>query len=176
MGGEDLLSDEKIEEYCKEYYSSILKYCMGFLSKKEDAEDATQETFAVFSQKGHLIDEKHVKLWLYRTAHYKILIEYKKRYMRKDNECGFSDELLEASDKFASLEENMISYYSERYTKEIYERLSDREKELFDLYNDGALKTGEISKILGLEPHACSMRKKRLIEKCRDIIREILFF
>ena len=171
-----MLSKDDVEAYCKEYYSPIFKYCMSFLSNKEDAEDATQETFVTFSKKGHLIDEKHVKLWLYRTAHYKILQEYKKRYLKKDNECDFSEELMEASYKFSSFEENMISYYGERYAKAVYDRLSDREKELFELYSDGTLKTGEISKILGVDPHACSMRKKRLIEKCKDIMREILFY
>ena len=66
--GEILLSKEEVEVYCKEYYVPIYKYCMYFLSNKEDAEDATQETFVVFSKKGHLIDEEHIKMWLLRTA------------------------------------------------------------------------------------------------------------
>ena len=47
---------------------------------------------------------------------------------------------------------------------------------MFDLYSDGTLKTGQIAEILGLEPHACSMRKNRLKEKCREIMLEILFY
>lgn len=171
-----MLSKEEVEAYCKEYYVPVYKYCMFFLSNKEDAEDATQETFVVFSKKGHLIDEEHIKTWLLRTAHNMILREYKKRYIKTNKECIFDEALLEASRKFTSFEEDMVSYYGERHIKEVYSRLSDREKELFDLYSDGTVKTGEISKLLGLEPHACSMRKKRLIEKCRDIMKEILFY
>ena len=175
-GGEVLLSKEEVEAYAEEYYASIYKYCIYFLSNKEDAEDATQETFVVFSRKGHLIEEEHIKMWLFRTAHNMILREYKKRYTKTNRECVFDETLLEASRKFTSFEENMVSYYGERHIKEVYNRLSDREKELFDLYSDGTLKTGEISQMLGVEPHACSMRKGRLIEKCRDIMKEILFY
>ena len=171
-----MLSKEEVEAYSKEYYAPVFKYCMYFLSNKEDAEDATQETFVVFSKKGHLIDEEHIKTWLFRTAHNMILREYKKRYTKTNKECVFDEAMLEVSRKFTSFEENMVSYYGERHIKEVYNRLSDREKELFDLYSDGTVKTGEISKLLGLEPHACSMRKKRLIEKCRDIMKEILFY
>ena len=51
-----------------------------------------------------------------------------------------------------------------------------RDKELFELYGDGFLKTGAISQLLGLDPHACSMSKGRLIERCRDIMKEIIFY
>lgn len=171
-----MLSKEEIEAYCNEYYTPVYKYCMYFLADKEDAEDATQETFVVFSKKGHLIDVEHIKMWLFRTAHYMVLKEYKKRYKKTEKECVFDEDLLEVSRKFTSFEENMVSYYGERHIKEVYNRLNDREKELFDLYSDGNLKTAQISRLLGLEPHACSMRKGRLIEKCRDIMKEILFY
>ena len=171
-----MLSKEEVEAYCKEYYVPVYKYCMRYLSNKEDAEDATQETFVIFSKKGHLIDKEHIKPWLLRTAHHMILREYKKRYTKTNKECIYDEDLLEASRKFISFEEDMVSYYGERHIKEVYDRLSDREKEVFDLYSDGNLKTVEISQMLGIEPHACSMRKKRLIEKCRDIMKEILFY
>lgn len=171
-----MLKKEEVEAYCKEYYSEIYRYCLYFLANKEDAEDATQETFVVFSKKGHLIDREHIRSWLYRAAHNMVLREYKKKYIKTNKECVFDEELLEASRKFTSFEEDMVSYYGERYIKEVYERLTDREKELFDLYCDGTLKTGEISRMLGIEPHACSMRKKRLIDRCRDIMKEILFY
>ena len=171
-----MLSKEEVEAYAKEYYVPIYKYCLHFLSNKEDAEDATQETFVVFSRKGHLIDEEHIKMWLFRTAHNMILREYKRRYIKTNKECVFDEALLEASRRFTSFEEDMVSYYGERYINEVYNRLSDREKEVFDLYSDGTLKTAAISQILGIEPQASSMRKNRLKEKCRDILKEILFY
>lgn len=171
-----MLSKEEVEEYCREYYVPIYKYCLHFLSNKEDAEDATQETFVVFSKKGHLIEREHIKTWLLRTAHNMILREYKNRYTKTQKECVFDEDLLEASRRFTSFEEDMVSYYGERHIKDVYDRLTDREKELFDLYSDGTLKTGQIANLLGLDQHACSMRKKRLIEKCRDIMKEILFY
>lgn len=171
-----MLSREEMEEYSKEYYSTVYNYCLHFLTNKEDAEDATQETFMVFSKKGHLLEKQHIKMWLYRTAHNMVLREYKRRYTKTNKECVFNEAILESSRKFTRFEEDVISYYGERYVKEVYERLSDREKEVFDLYSDGTLKTGAISQILGLNTNASSMRKNRLREKCRDILMEILFY
>ena len=171
-----MLSKEELETYCKEYYSIIYRYCLNRLSNKEDAEDATQETFVVFSRKAHLIEAKHIKPWLLSTAHYMVLNVYKKRYLAKEKQSVFDEEMLEISRRVKTFEESLIDYYAEKYVDDIYMRLSDKEKELFDLFCADDMKTGEIANILGLEPHACSMRKKRLMERCRDIMIEILFY
>lgn len=171
-----MLGKEELEAYCQKYYADVYRYCLRCLSNKEDAEDATQDTFVVFSKKGHLLDEIHIKPWLFRAAHYMILRAYKKRYAKADKECVYDEALLEVSRKFRTFEEDVVSYYGERYEKEVYERLSERDKDLFELYGDGLLKTGAISQLLGLDPHACSMGKRRLVERCRDIMKEIMFY
>ena len=171
-----MLSKEEIEVYSEEFYAPIFKYCMKRLSVKSDAEDAAQETFAVFSEKGHLLNPAHVKPWLLTTAHYMVLKEYQRRYVKKDKECYFDEEMTELSRKVRSFQDDLIDYYMESHLDEIYSRLNEREKEIFDLYSDGSMKTGEIAKLLGTDPHACSMRKKRVEEKCRDIMEEILFY
>ncbi len=171
-----MLSKEELEAYCREYYATIYRYCLNRLSNKEDAEDATQETFAVFSRKGHLIEEFHIRPWLLTTAHHMVLKEYKRRSRAQDKECVYDEEILELSLKFRSLEEDIVDYYGERYIEEVYARLTDREKELFDLFSDNNIKTGDVAQMLGMDIHACSMRKKRLKEKCRDIMIEILFY
>lgn len=171
-----MLSKEKLEAYSKEHYADIYRYCLRYLGHKEDAEDATQDTFVVFSKKAHLIDEIHVKPWLFSTAHNMILRTYTKRQTKTNKECVYDEALLEAARRVRTFEEDVVSYYGERYEKEVYERLSERDKELFELYGDGFLKTGAIAKLLALEPHACSMGKRRLVERCRDILLEIIFY
>lgn len=171
-----MLSKEELDAYSKEFYTPIFKYCMKKLSNVTDAEDATQETFAVFSEKGYMLNSEHIQTWLITTAHHMVLKEYQRRYRKKDKECVYDEELLELSRKVRTFEEDLVDYYIERHINEIYERLSDREKEVFDLYSDGTMKTGEIAQLLGIDPHACSMRKKRLEAKCRDIMMEILFY
>lgn len=171
-----MLSKEDFEAYCKEYYTIVYKYCYKRLSNKEDAEDATQQAFLIFYTKCSLLEREHIKAWLLTTAHHMVLKEYKRRSRTINKECLFDEEMTELSKKVRSFEEDLIDYYAEKYIDEIYSRLSIKEKELFDLYSDGNIKTAEIAKIMGLEPHACSMRKKRLIEKCRDIMLEILFY
>lgn len=171
-----MLSKEELEGYCREYYLPVYKYCMSRLSNKADAEDATQEAFMIFSRKGHLLNREHIKPWLLTTAHHMVLKEYKRRTVAKDKECVFDEEMLELSRKVRTFEEDLVDYYIDKYIADIYERLNEKEKELFDLYSDGNIKTGQIAQIMGLEPHTCSMRKKRLKEKCREIMIEILFY
>lgn len=171
-----MLTKEDMERYSREYYLPVYKYCMSRLKNKVDAEDATQETFIVFYEKGHMLEDIHVKAWLFATAHNKILSEYKRRMFLKDKESVYDEELKKLSRVVVSFEESLVDYYIDKYIDEIYKHLSDKEKELFDLCCDNTLKTGDIAKILGLEPHACSMRKKRLRDRCREIMLEILFF
>ena len=170
-----MLSNDELESYCREYYSPIYRYCLFFLSNKEDAEDATQETFFIFSQKRQLLEERHISAWLYRTAHNIIMREYKKRYLKTNKEAPLTEKALEMSHKYVSFEADMISYYGPKHIKDIYDQLNDREKELFELCLDNRMKTAQMARILGIEPHACSMRKKRLRERCREIMENILF-
>lgn len=171
-----MLTKEKMEEYSREYYFPVYKYCMSKLSNRQDAEDAAQETFLVFSNKGHLLEEQHIKAWLFAVAHNMIMKEYKRRLVAKDKKIVFDEAMTEHSKKITTIEESLVDYYFERFEDEIYSRLTDKEKDLYDLYSDGNIKTGQIAQIMGLEPHACSMRKKRLKEKCREIMMEILFY
>ncbi len=171
-----MLSKEEVEACCEEYYSSVFRFCMRLLNNKEDAEDATQETFTVFSKKGQMIESDHAKAWVFATAYHMIQKEWTRRTLAKKKEEPLDDEALVLANKIQSFEKDIIDYYAERYVEEIRSRLTEKEKQLFDLYSDGTLKTGRIAQILALEPHACSMRKKRLIERCREITLEILFF
>ena len=171
-----MLSKEELEVYCKEYYLQIYKYCMSRLSNKQDAEDAAQETFVVFSEKAHLLEDEHIQTWLFTTAHHMVLREYRRRFVEKDKEAAFDEKMMELSKRQATLEGNLVDYYFERFTSEIYARLTDKEKELFDLCSEGNLGTGEIARILGIDSRTCSMRKKRLNEKCKQVMLEILFY
>ncbi len=171
-----MLSKEELEEYCKQYYSMIYKYCLSRLTRRADAEDATQETFVIFNQKAPALKPEHIKPWLITTAHHMVLKEYKRRSDAKDKECVYDEEMLEMSNKVQTFENSLVDYYISRYIDEIYDRLNENEKQLFDLCIDGNMKTGQIAQIMGLEPHACSMRKKRLKERCREIMLEILFY
>ena len=119
-----------------------------------------------------MLKPEHVKPWLITTAHHMVLKEYKRRSDVKDKECLFDEEMLELSRKVRTFEEDLVDYYMGKHFAEIYSRLNDREKEIFDLYGDGTMKTGEIARLLGIDPHACSMRKKRVEEKCRDIMEQ----
>lgn len=171
-----LLSNEELDEYSRANYNLIFGFCLSRLGNRPDAEDATQETFLIFSQKAHLIENSHLTAWLFATAHNLVLKEYRRRLMNKDRSYHFDEDMENISRRARVIEDDFVDYYIHKYIDEVYSRLSEKEKEAFDLFSDGTLKTGQIAQLLGIEPHACSMRKKRLWEKCRDIMEEILFF
>lgn len=66
-----MLSKEELEAYSREYYSVVFRFCMSRLSNIADAQDATQETFAAFSKKGHLLKPEYVKPW----QHYSLILQ-----------------------------------------------------------------------------------------------------
>ncbi len=171
-----MLSKEELEACCREYYLPVYKYCLSRLSNKEDAEDATQETFVIFCKKRHILEEVHIKSWLYTTAHHMVLREFKKRSLKTEKEYVFDEQMTALSKKVRTFEEDLVDYYIGKHIDDIYAQLSVREKELFDLCSDSNLKPGQIAQLLGLDPHTFSMRKLRLKEKCRDIMTEILFY
>ncbi len=171
-----MLSKEEVEAYCEECYSSVFRFCMRLLNNKEDAEDATQDTFTVFSKKGHIVKPDHAKAWIFTTAYHMVQKEWTKRSLARKREEPLDEEAIALANKVHTFEKDIIDYYAEDYVEEIYSRLNEKEKMLFDLCSDGTLKTGRIAQILSIDPHACSMRKKRLIERCREIVHEILFY
>lgn len=171
-----MLSREQMETYCKKHYGDIFKYCMYKLNNKEDAEDATQETFFVFSKKGHLVDEEHVRPWLFITAKYVVYRMYRNRKNELSRTTEFNEDMPELVRSFHSFEQDVIDLYSDRFIEYIYPRLTEKEKELYELYSEGTMKTAEMARILGIEPHNCSMRKKRLRERFRELMLEIMFY
>lgn len=171
-----MLSKEEVEAYCDETYGSVYRFCMSLLNNKEDAEDATQDTFTVFSNKGHMVEPEHAKAWIFTTAYHMIQKEWTRRTLARKRERELDEDVLALANRVQSFEKDIIDYYGEKYEEDIRARLNEKEKMLFDLYSDGNLKTGRIAQILAIDPHACSMRKKRLIERCREITLEIFFY
>jgi len=170
-----LLNDKQMEAYARQYYNDIFRYCMWKLNNREDAKDATQEAFLVFSIKGHLIDEKHVRPWLYVTANYMVLRMYRKRQTEQGILKEYKDDVPELVQKLSSVEEDVIDLYGERYIEEIYSRFNEKERMLYDVFKECDGKTALMARALDITPHACSMRKKRLKDRCREIMLEIMF-
>lgn len=171
-----MLNRDEMESYSRQYYNEIFKYCLYKLNNKEDAEDATQDTFYTFSQKGHLLEHRHIKAWLYVVARYSVLRTYRNRTNAMERLAEFNEDMPELANKFHSMEQDIVDYYGEGYIAEAYSCLSKREREVLELYDDGTRKTAEVARILGIEPHNCSMRKKRAKDRMRELLTEMMFY
>lgn len=171
-----LISKEEMDKICEEHYSYILKLCRSRLKNKEDAEDVTQETFLLFSERAHIIEDRYIKTWLATVAVNKIKNIYAKRHKERERLLEYDDEMVNLEEKASTLQSDIATLYAEKYIDETYNRLTDKEKVLFDMVADGMKKEGEIAEELGIGDHACYMRKNRLKTKVTDIIRELLFY
>ena len=172
-----MLSEEQLEAYCNEYYVSVYKYCLKCLGNKEDAEDTTQSTFVIFKENYQKIKgDEYVKPWLFAVAKHLIFRVYAARRKQLDRECVFDEVMLESSMRCSSFEDAIVDVYGEEFEREIYESMSPREKELYDLYTDDLIKPGEKARILGISGHASSMKGRRFIEWYRDKLKEKLFY
>ncbi len=76
-----------IHSVAAKYYNDVYRLCRAHLKNKMDAEDCTQEVFAVFCQKSEkLTIGDEIKKWLYAVAKNKI-----KEYRRKNQDYNRSD-------------------------------------------------------------------------------------
>lgn len=135
------ISKSKANEYSEKYYEDIYKFCCSKCRNAESACDITQDTFVIFLNNCHKIDESAVRAYLYKIASNK-LHEYFRSVQRQNSyvdldECDFIecedtyhlDDEDDESDRCLSQEE-----FEERLNetqKKILNILSPKEKELF---------------------------------------------
>src|SRR2546423_9531791 len=86
------------------YYASLYRFALSLTRKESDACDLTQQTFYVWANKGHqLQDTSKVKAWLFTTLHREFL-ETQRRNTRFPHY-----ELEEVSQELPSFEPELIN-------------------------------------------------------------------
>lgn len=90
------------DEVYEKHRSFVYSVCFNFYRNREDAEDATQETFMIVLRKLHQFDGRSAfTSWLYRIAYNKCLMRRRDAQSKKRN-GGFRVELEDVdSEKFA---------------------------------------------------------------------------
>ena len=65
-----LRTESDMEQLVRSFQESLLRYCIGILGSREDAEDAVQSAFIkAWKKRGSLKNEEALKSWLYRIAY-----------------------------------------------------------------------------------------------------------
>jgi RNA polymerase sigma-70 factor (ECF subfamily) len=78
----DPMHSLNFEEIVDRFYPMLYRFALTLSRNEADACDLTQETFAVWAEKGHLLrDESKVKSWLFTTL-YREFISQRRRETR----------------------------------------------------------------------------------------------
>ncbi len=142
-----------VNDFVKQYYGQVYKYCYYKLSDKYQAEDVTQETFInLFKHFNSYCHKGKAKNYLYVIAGNLCKNEYKKR---KDlSACDIEESMADTKE---GQKEIVIKLYIEQEMSALPEEF----REIILLYYFQNLKIREISEILGI---SISLVKYRLSE------------
>lgn len=128
------------------YYTSLVLYSKGIIHSEAACEDLVQETFInLYKNQNKFENEVALRTFLYKTArnkclniikHEKVKANYAKKIMNESDEAYYDD--LETETETV------------RLLKEAIEHLSERRRQIMELYIQG-LKNPEIAKKLNLQ-------------------------
>lgn len=176
-----LISKERLSELFDLYYTDIYRYCCKIIRNTHDAEDITQETFALLVEKANQLEDKNIRAWLHDVA----LIKIKKIYQHKMVESRyvkFSNEgdlnIIDAKSPYSLDDELIFEDYSpeviDEHKEKILSYLTTEEKELYTDVFINKKKYKEIAEERGLKTKTVNVRSHRLKTKIKGIVKNIL--
>ena len=162
----------------KTYQELVLNTCLGFVPRKEDAEDLTQEVFVeVYRTVDRFRGDAKLSTWLYRIAVNKCLewIRYTKRQKRR----AFFQSLLGADNDQAlevagSIDHPGISLENRQRADVLYQaidRLSENQRIAFTLHKVEGLSHQEISAVMELSVSSI----ESLIHRAKKKLQKLLY-
>ena len=161
----------ELENVTEQYYMPIYKYCYKRLYYNESyAYDITNEVFILLCEKWDSLQKENIKAWLYRTAENLL-----KQFFRKNNklheEVIYIDDLDDSTKNNLTYEqdfENINNDDIEIYKNEILNKLSESEKELFNLVFTERLPYIEICEQYSISRENLKKRLYRLRQKITE--------
>lgn len=171
-----MIDKEELDVITAVMYHKIYSICMYNLNHVQDAEDATQRVFQIFTEKADNLEAEGIDKWLYKVAAYVLLNEYTKRQKNLQRNCPFDEESEELYKRASRFEDAYLDLHYEEFFEYAYETTAKNDKELFDLLSDGNIKEGKIAEHLNISNHACYMRKNRLKKRVKKKTSEKMIF
>jgi RNA polymerase sigma-70 factor (ECF subfamily) len=153
------------DELWNKFNLKLLNYIKTTVANTHDAEDILQNVFVkIFNSIEQLENQSAVKPWIYKITKNTIIDFYKKKkdmlvphetlYMIEDE----IDDIDNMNDDISNCMKNMVF------------NLPDKYQNVYDLYENKAMKHKEIAKVLDISVPASKVRLKR----AKDMIREKL--
>jgi len=136
--------DEAFEVFYSRYHADVLSFCRHMLGRREDAEDAVQQTFlATYRQVHASSPPRHPRAWLYKVARNRCLTTLR---ARRESPA----EALEPSSE--GLAEEVERRHELRELLRDLGRLPDDQRMALLLFELGALDQSEIAETIGCAP------------------------
>jgi RNA polymerase sigma-70 factor (ECF subfamily) len=152
------------EEVYKKHYKELRRFGHQMNIPEAKCEDITQETFLKFYielQKNVIFENP--RAWLYKVYLNLFRNSLKNRSSHDSLPAGDPADYNIAAD----IHETLIRSERESIVFEVLSSMSEREKELLILYNEG-LSYSELADVLGLNPNSVGKTLVRAIEKLKQ--------
>lgn len=165
-------NDEFFNTIYSQYYDFVYFTIKNILYSKvdDDITSCTQETFEKAWIKIDILkNHKNVAGWLVKTAK-NVSYHFNEKYLTRQRLAGDSENMENIAKDEDFTQEIVEEALFEEYTKsniaeKFLSRLSEKERQFYDLKFVEKLSNEKIGKILGISAHAVVVRSRRLIEK-----------
>lgn len=155
------------EQLAREYYSQLYRFALSLSRKSADACDLTQQTFALWAEKGHQLRKRDkVKSWLFTTLYR----EYLRSRRRPDRFPHL--ELEEAQEELPSVSPSAIEAMEARDVMDALGRVDEGYRVPLSLFYIGGHSYAEIAGILDVPIGTVMSRISRGKDQMRKLLAE----
>lgn len=158
----------------REYYAKIYRYAFRFTGDQYEAEDVTQETFIKlddFLSRMHPDDTVpgYIGAWLYRVTSNLCCNLVKRRSKYRDILTGMEKNHKSAPD----VESQYIEAEKQQHVRTALARLSNRDRVLLMLYQDG-MSYAEMAEVIKVKKTSIGKLLSRAVERCSRHIEDLM--
>lgn len=153
----------------EDHAADLKRYLLSILRDDATSEDALQDTFETFMQKGDSVAIKSTRAWLFRVAYQKAMLVKRKSAMRNRNHEKIAWRLQSTQfDESESAEGSTILREDSARVKDALGVLSDNQKMVVKMRIHDGLKFREIAEELNLPLGTVLTRMRSALQKLRN--------
>jgi RNA polymerase sigma-70 factor (ECF subfamily) len=158
--GSEKLSEQSFSQLVEDFQTPIFNLCYRMLGNRQEAEDATQETFVrAYLHYQQYDPARPVKTWLFSIAHhYCIDLLRKRRQATLISMDDFADRFLSQARPFISPEESLARLEESRYLQNLLANIQPEYRDAVLLRYWFDLSYDEIAAISGCSVSAAKSR------------------
>ena len=152
--------------------AACLRFAMRMLGNREDAEDATQETFLrAYRSLGRYEEREFFRTWLFQILVNRCRTAAQRRERRSRTVVTDERAMAQASVEPTLSEEHRVELRAE--LARALDAIDPEQREAFLLKHVEQLSYEEMTRVTGASVSALKMRVKRACDRLQDLLREV---